>query len=264
MHPYPSRGDTPYDSPYDVGHPWRADPGRDRVTHLVFVDGRLVDLWREPAVGTEWESVANGFDREARPPASPPKAEHVRVQEWLADVCGGTAAVDALTTDPLDDDRIDLPTDYAERSWRDRMEGTAELLDSTAERCFDAESSYAFRHALLALWTEDPDTVIRASSAAHLAGGICWAVGKANGVLSPTGTLRVGRLQEALALRSTPSSYGGVVRGALRGFRGRPLDRWDRPAGVPDLLPLGRTDVLLGSTRERLVRIRDRARAAAA
>jgi hypothetical protein len=54
------------------------------------------------------------------------------------------------------------------------------------------------------------------------------------------------------------------VAAALRGFRGRPLaDGTGRPAEVPDLLPLGRTDVLVSAVRQQLVRIRDRAAAAA-
>jgi hypothetical protein len=232
----------------------------DRVTHLVFLDGRLVDTWHEPAAGTEWESLAV---RPVPPPLPPPPPVHEQVLDWLADVCGGPAAVDALTVAPLTDDAIDLPVEYDERAGRDRMEATAELLDAVAERWFDAESSYAFRHALLALWSDDPETVTRAATAAHLAGGICWAVGKANGLFNPVGTLRVGRVQEALGLRSPVSGYGGAVAAALRGFRGRPLDHWGRPAGVPDLRPLGRPELLLGVTRERLVRIRQRARAAA-
>lgn len=244
----------PYDS-YD-------DPTLDRVTHLVFVDGRLVDTWREPALGTRWEGVALRHDRESRPPDPPPQPEHERVLEWLVDVCGSRAAVDALSAEPISDDETDLPTEYAERSAGDRMVATAELLDAVAERWFDTETSFAFRHALLALWAEDPDTVTRAATAAHLAGGICWAVGKANGLFSPVGTMRVGVLQDALALRSSASSYGGTVRTSLRGFRGTP--GWRSPAGVPDLVPLGRSDLLLGATRGRLVRIRDRARTAAA
>jgi hypothetical protein len=66
-------------------------------------------------------------------------------------------------------------------------------------------------------------------------------------------------------MSSGPSSTGRPVAAALRGFRGRQLtDRWSRPAEVPDLLPLGRTDVLVGAVREQLVRIRDRAAAAGA
>jgi hypothetical protein len=250
----------PYETRYDAHY---AEPPPDRVTHLVFVDGRLVDSWREPAIGNKWEAVARRHDREALPPEPPPKPDHERVLEWLAGICGGSSAVDALTVAPLTDDAIDLPAEYAERAWCDRMEGTAELLDAVAPRWFDTETSFAFRHALLALWSEDPETVTGAATAAHLAGGICWAVGKANGLYNPVGALRVGRVQEALALRSPISGYGGSVAIALRGFHGRPLGGWGRPAGVPDLHPLGRPDLLLGATRERLVRIRKRARAAA-
>jgi len=235
----------------------------DRVTHLVFVDGRLVDTWREPAAGTEWEAVALRHDREARPPEPPPPAPHERVLQWLAGVCGGTAAVEGLTDEPLTDDRIDLPTEYPHPAGRERVEAIADLLDAVADRRFDAETSYAFRHALLALWAEDPEVVTRAASAAHVAGGICWAVGKANGLFRPAGGLRVGVVQEALTLRSPVSGYGGTVRTALVGFRD-PVGRWGRPSGVPELLELGRCDLLLGVTRARLVRIRDRARAAAA
>lgn len=256
MHRYDYRC-SDFESPDD-------EPHLDRVTHLVFVDGRLVDTWHEPALGTPWEGVARRHERASRPPEPPPKPEHERVLEWLVDVCGSRADVDGLTADPLGDDATDLPTEYADRPAGDRMVATSELLDAVAERWFDAESSYAFRHALLALWADDPETVTRAASAGHLAGGICWAVGKANGLFHPAGPLRVGVVQQDLALRSPISGYGGTVRAALRGFRGRPLDQWARPAGVPDLLALGRPDLLLGATRARLVRIRDRARAAAA
>lgn len=238
-------------------------PVPERVTHLVFVDGRLVDTWREPAIGTEWEAVALRHDREARPPEPPPPAPHERVSQWLVGVCGGRAAVDALTDEPLDDDRIDLPTEYPHPADRERVEATAELLDAVAERCFDAETSYAFRHALLALWAEDPDVVTRAASAAHVAAGICWAVGKANGLFNPAGATRVRAVQDALALRSPASSYGGTVRIALIGFRST-VGQWGRPSGVPDLLALGRSELLLGDTRARLIRLRDRARSAAA
>jgi hypothetical protein len=251
----------PSEYPYDGYGDRRLDETAiERVTHLVFVDGRLVDTWREPAIGTEWEQVAQRHDRERRPPEPPPTAEHERVTQWLIDVCGSRSAVDALTSEPLDDDRIDLPTEYPEHAGRERMEATADLLDAVAERWFDTETSFAFRHALLALWAEDPEVVTRAATAARLAGGICWAVGKANGVFRPVGSMQVGVVQEALALRSPASTYGGTVRTALLGFRGRP---GCRPAGVPDLLTLGRCDLLLGATRSRLLRIRDRARAAA-
>jgi hypothetical protein len=78
------------------------------------------------------------------------------------------------------------------------------------------------------------------------------------------GVVRVGTIQDTLGMPSGPSSIGRPVAVALRGFRGQPLvDGGRRPAEVPDLLPLGRTDVLVATVRQQLVRIRDRADAAA-
>ena len=131
-----------------------------------------------------------------------------------------------------------------------------------ADQWFDEEMAVALRRALLRVWEEDPDAVLRARSAAHLAGGICWAVGKANGCFRPQGDLTMARVQEALALGSPISAYGATVRRALVGFRALEHHRWWRPDGVPDLVPLGRADLLCAPTRRRLVRVRDRARAA--
>lgn len=231
----------------------------ERVTHLVFVGGRLVGLWHESAVGTEWESYAARPAPPPPPPAPPP--HHVQVLDWLTEVCGGPAAVDALDAEPLTDDATDLPADAPDQHVRERLEATATLLDIVAERWFDDETAYAFRHALLALWVEDRVRIMLPRSPAHLAGGISWAVGKANGLFHPHGPGRVGTVQDTLGLRGSLSSPGNEIAGALRGFRGHsPLPR---PVGVPDLLPLFRSDVLLGATRVELVRLRDRARAAA-
>ncbi|GAB6986047.1 hypothetical protein [Nocardioides pyridinolyticus] len=230
------------------------------VTHLVFVDGRLVDTWQEPAIGTEWARHARPSPP---PPAPPPPPPHERAATWLAAVCGGREAVESLDGDPLTDDAIDLPVEYELTSWRQRMESTAEILDSVAGRLFDAETSFAFRHALLALWADDTENVTRPVSPAHLAGGICWAVGRANGLFHPVGPRRVGATQVAFGLRTPLSGPGNAVAAALRGFRPQ-ADPWGRPTGAPDLLALGRPDLLLGATRERLLRLRTRVREAEA
>ena len=249
-------------------HPWLGDPGYpdepsglDRLTHLVLVDGRLVETWSEPVTGTRWQRYADRFDRElARPvPSPPPPPAWQRVLDWLASVCGGAAAVLALTVEPLTDDGCDLPTETPDESARSRLEATAELLDAVAARWFDAEMAIAFRRALLHLWAEEPETVRQARTAAHLAGGICWAVGKANGSYRPQGDLRMGRVQESLALSSAISGYGGTVRRALVGFRDLDRPRWWRPDSVLTLEPLGLPDLLASPVRERLVRLRDRA-----
>ena len=251
---------------------WRPEPayepfGRgwtgelDRLTHLVLVDGRLVDLWSEPVTGTRWQPHADRFDRERQPPPPPPVPRWQRALDWLADVCGGPAAVESLDTAQLTDDGWEPPPGLAPGD-RGRLESAHDLVAAVAERWFCPEETVAFRRALLRLWQEEPDTVRHAPTAAHLAGGVCWAVGKANGCFHPQGGLRMTRLKDALDLSPAPSTYGAVVRQALVGYREcGSEDRW-RPEGAPALLSLGLPELLTAATREQLVAVRRRAWAA--
>lgn len=174
----------------------------------------------------------------AAPPPPPPA--HERAADWLAAVCGGRAAVESLDATPLTDDAIDLPVEYELTSWRHRMESTAEILDSVATRDFDAETSYAFRHALLALWADDPENAMHPATPAHLAGGICWAVGKANGLFHPVGPRRVGATQQAFGLRTplaapaapSPPPSAASVRTPTRG-----VDRRAHPTSCRSVVP---------------------------
>ncbi|NYD43600.1 hypothetical protein [Nocardioides panaciterrulae] len=262
-----------YDETYAGDYPWwRHDPAYevgaltdrtvlDRLTHLVLVDGRLVDVWTEPVRGTRWQPHADRFDAERRPPAPPPTPRWQRALDWLAGVCGGPAAVRALDAEPLSDDGWAPPPDL-EPGDHGRLEAAHDLLAAVAERWFSPEDLVAFRRALLRLWQEDPDTVRHAPTAAHLAGGICWAVGKANGCFHPQGGLRIGLLKDALDLHPSPSTYGAVVRRALVGYRSCGEDQRSRPDGAPTLLPLGRADLLTSTTRAQLVAVRRRAEAA--
>jgi hypothetical protein len=245
-----------YDTyPYDF--PGRSD--LDRLTHLVLVDGRLVDVWSEPVTGTRWQEHAERFDRELRRPEPEPQVPtHERALRWLDDVCGGRDAVLALDTDPLVDDGRDLPEAPA-RQAQSRLAAVDELLDAVAHRWFDAETSHALRTALLTVWEREPEVVLDAATAAHVAGGICWAVGKANALFRPHGERTMGQVKEALALHATISSYGKVVQRALVGYRDPSSQGWWRPEEVPDLLALGHSQLLLGPVRRRLVRVRDRA-----
>lgn len=270
--------------PPDPSDRFLPGPGRevDRLTHLVLVDGRLVETWSEPVRGTRWQRYADRFDAERRPvlpepPPPPPPPPWEQVLAWLGDVCGGQDAVRALTTGPLEDDGSLLPTE-ADAESRGRLEQSADLLADVAERLLDGrpdgELAVALRRALLRLWQDDPETVRRARTAAHLAGGLCWALGKANGCFRPQGEVTMARVQEGLALPVAISGYGTNVRVALVGFRQvghhggyGGYGTWGhlrRPEGVPDLLALGHADLLTSATRTWLVRLRDRALAARA
>lgn len=258
------RSPYPHHAPsYDDSGTWQGET-LERLTHLVMVDGRLVEMWSESVEGTRWEQFAIRFDRELRrpEPTPPPIPPYDQVLGWLADVCGGAAAVSALTADALCDDGLDLP-EAPDVATRQRLEAAAELLDAAAARCFDrgpgGETGHALRRALLLVWHEEPETVLHLKSAAHLAGGICWAVGKANGLFGPQGVATQKDVQEALALVTPISAPGTTVQRALQGFA--PLAA-GRPWTTPDLQPLGHPDLLIARTRRVLLRLRDRAREA--
>lgn len=248
---------------YDDPGGWQGDP-LERLTHLVMVDGRLVETWTEPVEGTRWEHFATRFDRELLRlrPTPTPIPPYDQVLGWLNDVCGGAAAVSGLTAYPLSQDGLDLP-EVPDIATRQRLEAASELLDAAAARCFDrgpgGETGHALRRALLLVWKEEPETVLHLKSAAHLAGGICWAVGKANGLFGPQGVATQKDVQEALALVTAISAPGTTVQRALQGFA--PLAA-GRPWTAPDLQPLGRPDLLISRTRRVLLRLRDRAREA--
>lgn len=254
--------------PYYPGSHFDVDrPSLARLTHLVLVDGRLVDTWSEPVEGTRWEHHAHRFDRELRKldePEPERKPPYQQVLEWLDGVCGGREALEALDDAPLrSDDRV-LP-DVADGPSTPLLAEAAGLLGVVAARHFDPETAIALHRALLRVWTDQPETVTRARTTRHLAGGLCWVVGKANGLFRPAGETRMSEVQDALALSSAISSYAPSVQSALRGLREFPTDRWgrpNRPDGTPHLLALGHPDLLVSATRERLIRLRDRALAA--
>lgn len=244
------------------GPAWAGAPEDERLTELVFIDGRLVSHSTGSVAGSAWAEHAARLDREQQRPAPPaPTPVWQDVLGWLADRVGGQTALTALDSEPLGDPP-DLPEDYARDTDRQRVESVADLLDAVARSWFDAEVATALRTALLALWREDPRVVTGAASAAASAAGITWAVAKANGLIHPVGGMRVGTLRDFLGLRSTPSTYGAPVRAGLIGFRQPASQPHHRPLGVPDLLDLGRADLLTAATRARLVHLRDRAVAA--
>ena len=253
----------PYAYPYAYpdAYPYDSAPRSDldRMTHLVLVDGRLVDVWSEPVAGTRWQEHADRFDRELRRPEPEPQVPtHERALRWLDDLCGGRDAVLALHGEALDDDGRDLPEAPTPQA-QSRLAAVAELLDAVSQRWFDVEISHALRTALLRVWEREPEVVLDAATAAHVAGGICWAVGRANALFRPSGERTMGQVKEALALRATISTYGKVVQRALVGYRDPAGQGWWRPAELPDLLALGHPDLLLGSVRRRLLRVRERA-----
>lgn len=256
-----------YDDWFTTSYP-PVEPQNDRVTHLVFVGGRLADSWSEEATDSRYADFARSLARERQPvspaPVAPP---HVTVLEWLDQQAGGRASLLGLSTDPLTDEGTEVPT--AERPCdQQRLLAVAELLDGCANVLLHLEEwGNACRRALLLLWELDRDVITRAPSAAHVAAGIVWAVGKANGWFPSSGSTVCTQsdLRDHFGLSTYAGPYGKQVQSTLR-VAWPTADRpwgWRRPT-TPDLEALGRPDLLTASVRRTLLRLRDQSLASEA
>jgi len=103
---------------------------RDRVVHLVHLDGLLVDAWSEPVEGTRYADIARRIDRERRPisvPEAPKPPLHLQLTSWLQGLVGGAHALAELNSAPLVPlDPIDL--EPLPLGIRHRLEGVLTLL----------------------------------------------------------------------------------------------------------------------------------------
>lgn len=234
-------------------------PGLDRLTHLVLVDGRLVDVWTEPVRGTEWEMIAERFDADHTmpPPPEPMPQPHETALAWLDGLVGGRVNLEALDDRPLPP-APRLPVDTLPLPGRQRIEAVERLLDAVSATFFDDEVRQAMGAVLTELWHSSPEVVLRGKSAAHVAGGIAWAVGRANDLFG-AGRLRQQQVQHELGLSVAISGPGQAVHHALTSFR--PL-LGHRMWSQPDRLALGSPAFLTSASRRVLVRLRDQAIAA--
>lgn len=252
-------GDDPYLSPgphLDPGRSWALGswPAERAVTHLVLLDGRLVDVWDEAVEGTRWEHLAR---ETARPLLQLPHDDNQDLLDWLTTLCGSRTALDALTDEPLTVGGKEVAartgTGTPPRHELD------DLLVLLGDACFDDETVQAMRRAATLLASgrgpKPPDLTVE-----QRASGIAWAVGKANGLVGP-GLVSAAAIQHTLGLTSAITASGRAVERALAGPL---LLTARRPSRAPDLLPVGRPDLLLGATRRALIDWRDRALAAQA
>ena len=237
---WPPTDSYSYDEPFRLRH-------EERLRHVVFLDGRLIDSWASPVEGTRYRELAEEYDREKqlrhyRPEPMP--ALHERVLTWLDGVVGGRRALLALDDEPLlsstgamTDDAIDA------------------LLRQVADELFDAEFHLAAR-AVLASVHESDAALVADTPGVEVAAGICWLVGRANGLVGAGTPVTQKVLKRALWLSTSPSRRTPRIKACLRGLRPEP---GPRPASCPDLLELGDPAVLTSPTRRRLITLRDRA-----
>jgi hypothetical protein len=230
----------------------------DRIVHLVHLDGVLVDAWSEPVETTRYAPIAHRIDRERAPipvPEPPRPPAHELLTSWLQGLVGGAEGLAALDTaslvslDPIDLEPLSLGV-------RHRLEGVLTLLRGVPQ--LDTEFRAALGNAVRLVHEADPVMLGSFTSAGQAAAGVVWAVGKANGHISPEGPVRQKDLAAALGV---PVSLSGPGRRISTVLVGAPGLLGSRPYGLgcPDLVSLGTPALLTSSTRRLLVRLRDQA-----
>lgn len=252
-----------YDDPFDpyetylFGTPRPQLHEGGRLSHLVFLDGRLVDAWSEEVRDTAYAGLARRYDEERRPtivqsPPEPPR--HRLVLEWLDSLVGGRTPLLSLSAEPTSAPALrDVLDPVVDEVWL----VVDELLAEVTERLLPADLVGPLRHALVLLHAADADFVARRSPD-RVAAGLVWVVGKANGTLGPQGPVLHKDVARVLGLdHPSLTTHGQGVLGAL----GQSLWLGRPPWGVAhrDLLATGIPDLLTARIRRALVRLRDEA-----
>ncbi|WP_447644758.1 hypothetical protein [Nocardioides zeae] len=249
--------EDPFHEPFGEHHLRDLRPG-ERVTHLVLLDGRLVDAWSTEVAGTRWEPFARALDRERRPPApvvraAPPPPAHEQVLAWLDAVVGGRAALRALDTGPSP--ALAEPPPGLTPAVAERRAVVRDLVTAVAEETFDDDVAATLLVAVDRVAVEEPALLTGALSALQVAGGVCWLVGRANGLF--TGGVTQTTVRDLLGLAAPLTGGGQAVQRAL-------AVEWPEIAAPPSwtggrLLATGRPELLTRRVRRQLVRSRDRA-----
>lgn len=230
---------------------WRAD----RLRHLVFLDGRLVDGWVEPVEGTAYAGMALDMNAEQkRPPPEPPRPAHERVLAWLDAVAGGRRALEALT-----DERLTAPTPVTFESEAARVtyEAAADLVERVASDLFrDEEVRAAALHLLHRVWDADPELLGGRRTVPQVVGGLFWVVGRANALFGQTPAVRMKDVQRALWLKQSIGETGRLVEQCVHRIVLEPVAR---PWQFPRVHAVGDPLLLISPTRREVVRWRDTA-----
>jgi hypothetical protein len=237
---------------------WREPRARltegGRLSHLVFVDGRLVDAWSERVDDSAYDDVARRHDEDLRPQVvqgPPPPPRHVQALAWLDEVAGTREDLVAMTASPVALPRLGDHLDpVADETWF----VADELLVDLRESLLPSDLAAPLRACLLMARDRYPELADR-MTAVRLAAGIAWVVGKANAAIGPEGPVTQVRIADHLGTTAL-NSCGNQVLGHVRRLGWTTRRPWD--CGVPALLAVGRVELLSSSVRRDLVELRDR------
>ncbi len=225
-----------------------------RLSHLVFVDGRLVDAWSERVEDTSYADVARRHDEDRRPQvvqSPPPLPLHVQALAWLDSVAGDREELLAMTGSPVALPRLGDHLDpVVDEPWL----VADELLSDLRESLLPADLAAPLRECLLLVRDRFPELAERMTPA-RLAAGVAWVVGKANAAIGPEGPLTQVRIADHLGT-TTLNACGNQVLGHVRRLGWASPRPW--ACGAPALLAVGRVELLSATVRRDLVELRDR------
>lgn len=225
-----------------------------RLSHLVFVDGRLVDAWSERVQDSAYDDVARAHDEASRPrvvQSPPPPPLHVQMLAWLDSVAGGRDHLLAMHAFPVSLPRLGEHLDpVADEPWL----VADELLTDLRESLLTPELGAPLRECLLLARDRLPELAGRMTPA-RVAGAIAWVVGKANAAIGPEGPVTQVRIADHLGI-TTLNACGTQVLGHVRRIGWNSARPWTSQA--PALLAVGRVELLSASVRRDLVDLRDR------
>jgi hypothetical protein len=229
-----------------------ADAGR--LSHLVFVDGSLVDAWSEPVEASAYADVARRHDEDRRPQVvqSPPSLpRHVQALQWLDCVAGTREELLAMTASPVALPRLGEHLDpVVDEPWL----VADELLGDVREAMLPADLAAPLRECLLLVRDRLPELAERITPD-RMAAGIVWVVGKANAAIGPEGPVTQVRIADHLGTSSL-HACGQQVLGHVRRLGWVSARPWQ--SNAPTLLAVGRVELLSASVRRDLVELRDR------
>jgi hypothetical protein len=164
---------------------------------------------------------------------------------------GGEEALAALPVEALPDEAFvwdGIPEDIAAK--------VSEILtrcDRCCDELLDVEYRTACRRYLAKVATGDPEVLRRRGRADTAAAAVCWTIGKANDLFTPTG----GAMLVKDLMAHFPLTQSSVSQRATTLMRAAGVESdwgiypaWDVQLGDPDLL--------VASRRRRIIELRDR------
>jgi hypothetical protein len=183
----------------------------------------------------------------------PGQPRHELERTWLRSLVGGPGQLDALTSDPLPDEPLDLaevPPDL-----RDRVAAIAERVDEVSLSLGGVEGRTACRRLLVRAVAGEP-ALLRGSDRDDIAAGaVVHAFAKANDLIGTGCALTSTALWTHLGLKSSPRDRARRFAHAVAGPDGVELG-YGHPRREPDVWRLGSADLLLGRFRNFLMGLR--------